>query len=87
MIAANGRRYSVDLCASSTFDAAHLFVAHAKSDPRNGIPTPTVESVFEVVVNGQIYRLTGKALRRWIEKEREERKGPSGFVFRRRPTL
>ena len=87
MIAANGRRYSEDLCATSTFDAAHLFVAHAKADPRNGIPKPTVESLFEVVIDGRVYRVTGKALRGWIEKEREERKGPSGLVFRRRPTL
>jgi hypothetical protein len=41
---AEGRRHSVDVHACSTFDAAHLFVAHAKADPRNDIPRPTVES-------------------------------------------
>jgi len=35
------------------FDAAHLFVTHAKDDPRNGIPKPTIESEFEVVVVGK----------------------------------
>jgi hypothetical protein len=48
------RRYSVDVCVSSTFDAAHLFVTHAKADPRDGIPKPTVISVFEVVVDGKV---------------------------------
>jgi hypothetical protein len=82
-----GRRYSVDVCASSTFDAAHLFVAHAKADPRNAIPRPTVETVFEVVIDGKVHRVAGRALRRWILKERQERKGPAGMLFSQRPTL
>ena len=80
-------RYSVDVCASSTFDAAHLFVAHAKADPRNGIPRPTVNSEFEVVVDGKIHRVTGKALQQWIAKQREERNGPAGYIFSKRPNL
>jgi hypothetical protein len=87
MIDTGGRRYSVDVCASSTFDAAHLFVTHAKAVPRNGIPRPTVESVFEVVVEGQIHRVQGKVLQRWILKERQERRGPAGYVFSKRPSL
>jgi hypothetical protein len=38
MIEESGRRHSVDVLASSTFDAAHIFLAHAKADPRNDIP-------------------------------------------------
>jgi hypothetical protein len=39
MVDINGRRYSFDVSASSTFDAAHLFITHAKVDPSNAIPT------------------------------------------------
>jgi len=87
MIDAGGRRWSVDVCASSMFDAAHLFVTHAKADPRNGIPKPTVESMFEVVVDGRIHRVAGRGLQRWILKRRQELKGPAGFLFSQRPGL
>jgi hypothetical protein len=87
MIEVGGRRYSVDVCASSTFDAAHLFVTHAKANPRNGIPKPTIDSVFEVVVDGKVHRVEGKALQRWIMKERQERNGPAGLLFSKRPAL
>ena len=50
VIEESGRRHSVDVLASSTFDAAHIFVTHAKADPRNGIPRLSVDSVFEVTV-------------------------------------
>jgi len=85
--AVGGRRHSVDVCASSTFDAAHLFITHAKADPRNGIPRPTVETVFEVVIDGKVHRVAGRALQRWIQKERQERKGPAGMLFSQRPGL
>jgi hypothetical protein len=87
VIEESGRRHSVDVLASSTFDAAHIFVTHAKADPRNGIPKLSLESVFEVVVAGQVHRIEGSALQRWITKEREERKGPRGILFSRRPSL
>ena len=87
MIDVGGRRYSVDVYASSTFDAANLFVTHAKGDPLNGIPKPTVNSVFEVVVDRKVHRVEGKALQRWIVKERQERNGPAGFLFSTRPPL
>jgi hypothetical protein len=32
----DGRRYSVDVRASSTYDAAHLFVTHAKENLQAG---------------------------------------------------
>src|SRR5215831_8028691 len=43
----NGQRHSVDVHACSTFDAAHLFVAHAKANPQNGLPPLGAETVFE----------------------------------------
>jgi hypothetical protein len=87
MVEDGGRRYSVDICASSTFDAAHLFVTHAKADPRNGIPKPTVNSRFEVAVDGKIHRVSGEALQRWILNRREELRGPAGYIFSKRPNL
>jgi hypothetical protein len=87
VIEESGRRHSVDVLASSTFDAAHIFVTHAKADPRNGIPRLNLDSVFEVTVDGKIHRIGGRALQQWILKEREERKGPRGILFSRRPTL
>lgn len=87
VIEESGSRHSVDVLASSTFDAAHIFVTHAKADPRNGIMRLSVDSVFEVVVDSRIHHIAGKALQQWILKEREERKGPRGILFSWRPTL
>jgi hypothetical protein len=87
VIEQSGRRHSVDVLASSTFDAAHIFITHAKADPRNGIPRLSLDSVFEVVVGGKIHHIAGKALQQWILREREERNGPRGILFSRRPTL
>jgi hypothetical protein len=87
MIEESGRRHSVDVLASSTFDAAHIFLTHAKADPRNGIPRLSLDSVFEVVVDGKIHRVEGRALQQGILRERKERKGPRGVLFSRRPTL
>jgi hypothetical protein len=33
-----GQRHSVDVYARSTCDAAHLFVTHARANPKNGLP-------------------------------------------------
>jgi hypothetical protein len=87
MIEESGRRHSVDVLASSTFDAAHIFLTHAKADPRNGIPRLSLDSVFEVVVDGKIHRVEGRALQQGILRERRERKGPREVLFSRRPTL
>jgi hypothetical protein len=56
----SGRRYSVDVLATSVFDAAHICVAHAKATPRAGFPPLTVETLFEVVIDGKVYRVAGK---------------------------
>ena len=48
---AEGARHSIDVRSESTFDAAHLNVATAKSKQaamlRSRIPVPTVTTVFE----------------------------------------
>ena len=82
-----GCRHSLDVQASSTFDAAHLYVAHAKINPDAHLPVPTLATVFEVVTSGRVYRVKGAALQRWITEHRQEWKGPKGFLFSQRPTL
>jgi hypothetical protein len=73
MVSDDGRRYSVDVRASSTFDGAHLFITHAKANPRSGIPRPTIDSNFEVVVDGTVRHITGKnATRAQLEKLPDE---------------
>jgi hypothetical protein len=73
--------------ASSTYDAAHLYVAHAKAQPSASLPVPTLATVFEVVIDGRVHRVQGAALQRWITRRRQEWKGPRGFLFSQRPTL
>ncbi len=80
-------RHSVDVQAASTFDAAHIYLTHAKAPPGAGIPPLTLATVFEVVIGGKVHTVAGAALQRWIIKERSERKGPRGLLFSRRATL
>ena len=56
----DGRRHSVDVQATSTFDAAHLFVVEAKKERAVGLPKPTLATIFEVVAAGKIYHVTGR---------------------------
>jgi hypothetical protein len=44
---AEGRRHSVDVQAVSTYDAAHIYVTHAKAQPGAGIPPLTLASVLK----------------------------------------
>ena len=87
VVAPDGQRYSLDLQADSTFDAAHIFVCHAKEHPEKGVPRPTLATVFEVVVDARVYRIESKALQRWIVKRRSELNGPKGYLFKQRPIL
>jgi len=72
---ADGRRHSLDVIASSTYDAAHLYVTHAKAQPQAGLPVPSLATIFEVVNGGKVYTVEGAALQRWIEQRRQEWKG------------
>lgn len=75
---AQGRRHSVDVLASSTCDAAHLYLTHANGNPESMLPIPTRMTIFEVVTGGQLYRVRGGTLQKWIEQRREAWKGPRG---------
>ena len=81
---AEGRRHSVDVQASSTFDAAHLYLVEAKKERAVGLPRPTLATVFEVVTGGKVYRVTGAALQRWIVEKRSTWNGSKGMLFRQR---
>ncbi|HLJ47181.1 MAG TPA: hypothetical protein VKU01_14290 [Bryobacteraceae bacterium] len=83
----NGRRYSIDVEAVSSFDAAHLYVCHVREHPDEGLPIPHPGSLFEVVADGHVYRVEGARLKRWIEKQRSALHGPKGYLFRKRPEL
>jgi hypothetical protein len=84
---AEGRRHSLDLQATSTYDAAHLYVCRAKEGPQDGFPELTLGTVFEVVNDGRVYRVEGRVLHRWIVNRRQEWSGPRGHLFRQRPGL
>src|SRR5262245_17502362 len=80
----DGRRHSVDVQATSTFDAAHLFVVEAKKERAVLLQKPTLATVFEVVAAGQVYRVTGTALQTWIVEKRRSWNGPKGYLFCKR---
>lgn len=63
-----------------------MYVCDAEEHP-DRMPVPTLALVFEVVVDGKMYRVEGKALQRWIVKRRSELNGPKGFLFSQRPVL
>jgi len=82
-----GKRYSLDVQAESSFDAAHLFLTHVRSKPTCGFPILTTGTTFEVVTEGKIHRVAGVRLKTWIERRRREWNGPCGFLFNQRPLL
>ena len=82
-----GKRYSLDVNADSSYDAAHLYLTHVKGQPTCGLPVPSTESIFEVVADGKIHHVSGVKLKKWIERRRAEWKGPRGFLFSQRPVL
>jgi hypothetical protein len=64
-----GKRYSLDVEAESTYDAAHLFLTKAKEHViREPLPIPSLETVFEVSVNGRVHMVPGSKLQKWILK-------------------
>lgn len=82
-----GKRYSLDVKSTSTYDAAHLYLTHVKSQPTCGLPIPTTATVFEVVVDGKIPHVAGARLKTWIERRRQEWNGPRGMLFSQRPMI
>jgi hypothetical protein len=84
---ADGRRHSLDLRAGSSYDAAHVYLAHVREHPECGVPRPTLATLFEVVIDAKVYRVEGAALQQWIAKRRDQLKGPKGLLFSRRPQL
>ena len=73
--------------ATSTYDAAHLYVVEAKKERAVGLPKPTLATVFEVVTDGKVYRVKGEALQKWIVERRQKSSGPKGYMFTNRPWL
>lgn len=84
-----GRRYSLDVSADSSFDAdaAHLYLTHVRAHPGCGFPIPTTSTTFEVVTAGRILNVHGSRLKKWIENRRQEWKGPRGLLFSQRPMI
>ena len=82
-----GKRYSLDVLAASSYDAAHLYLTHVQAQPRCGFPIPTTSTTFQVVADGKILHVPGARLRVWIEKKRRELKGPNGHLFSKRPMI
>ena len=58
----DGRRYSLDVLADSSYDAAHLSFTHVRGNPACGFPIPATSTVFEVVADGRINRVPGARL-------------------------
>lgn len=83
----DGRRHSVDVLAESSYDAAHLYHAHAVQNPSSGLPRASVRTQFEVVIDGKVLKVAGHRLNDWIKQRRDEWKGPRGLLFKQRPLL
>ena len=54
---------------------------------REALPMPSLETTFEVTVNGKVHHVPGRKLQAWILKRRKEWNGPRGYLFNKRPTL
>lgn len=60
VVDSSGKQYSLDVEAESTYDAAPLFFTKAKEHIiRERLPIPSLETVFEVPVNGKVHRVSG----------------------------
>jgi hypothetical protein len=82
-----GKRYSLDVNADSSYDAAYLYLTHVRGNPGCGLPIPTTSTLFEVVTQGSIHRVPGARLKKWIENRRQESRGPRGLLFSQRPMI
>jgi hypothetical protein len=84
---AEGRRHSVDVQATSSFDAAHLYVVEAKKERAVGLPKPTLATVFEVVTAGRVYPRDGSRAGALNCGKAEGLESAESYLFRRRPRL
>ena len=82
-----GRRYSLDVNAASSYDAAHLYLTHVVRHPGCGLPKPTVATTFEIITGDTIIRVQGVKLKSWIERRRMDLQGLRGLLFFQRPML
>jgi hypothetical protein len=84
-----GQRFSIDVRADSSFDAAHLFLVAAKSltESQSRLPVPNLSTRFEVSTEGKIHIVESVALSRWIEQRRKQLNSPKGFLFSQRPRM
>ena len=64
-----------------------FYVCHTRECPEKGLPQPTLATLFEVVIDGNVYRVEGKALQRWIVRQRQSLNGPKAYLFSQRPML
>ena len=46
-----GQRYSLDVNAASSYDAAHLYLTHVRGNSGCGLPIPITATLFEVVID------------------------------------
>ena len=81
------QRYSLDVNADSSYDAAHLYLTHVRGNPACGFPIPTTSSLFEVATGGRIHHVEGARLKEWIENRLQDWKGPRGMFFQQRPMI
>jgi hypothetical protein len=59
-----GRRYSLDVLANSSYDAAHLYLTHVRANPGCGMPIPTTATLFEVVAEGRVSHVRERVSKR-----------------------
>jgi hypothetical protein len=83
----DGKRYSLDVNADSSYDAAHLYLTHVRGNPGCGLPIPTTKTMFEVVTDSRVHRVSGARLKAWIEKRQQDWNGPRGLLFSKRPMI
>jgi uncharacterized protein YuzE len=82
-----GRRYSLDVNANSSYDAAHLYLTLRSSESCLRDTEAGPSTLFEVSTEGKVLYVEGQKLKKWIERRRIDWKGPRGHLFSQRPTL
>lgn len=58
-----GKRYSLNVYADSSYDAAHLYLTHVRGNPGCGFPIPTTSTLFEVVADAGLIACQERASR------------------------